>query len=205
MTASRRSRGAAGIVTKTVVGLEPAERPADLVEAADDPHALDPLPAEVPVVVDEPDDTLSALLAQLAKQATAAPAGADDEDAPLVAPADERRERTSDASFPEARGADEERAEQEIDEEHAARESVPGDRRPEEEERRCLRDEHRGEDARGVAGARVAPDAAVQAEDDEREIARDEHRRQGDVEDVAHPRRALALHADRVRGGERRR
>ena len=169
---------------KTLVRLEPAECPADLVQAADDPHPLDPLPAEVPVVVDEADDTLSALLAQFAKKATAALAGADDQDAPLVAPADERRERTSDASFPEARGADKERAEQEIDEEHPARESVPGDRRREEEERRCLRDEYRSEDVRGIAGAGVAPDAAVQPEDDERQIAGDEHRRQGDVEEV---------------------
>ena len=59
------------------------------------------------------------------------------------------------------------------------------------------------EDVRGIAGARVAPDAAVQPEDDESQIAGDEHRRQGDVEEVAHPRRALTLHADRVRGGER--
>ena len=71
---------------------EPADRPADLVEAADDRDALDAAPAQPRVVVDEADDPLARRLAQLAEQAAAAAAGADDEVAALPPAADERRE-----------------------------------------------------------------------------------------------------------------
>src|SRR6202035_1441068 len=106
---------------------------------------------------------------------------ADDEHPPLVPAADERRETARKPPFPEAREADEERAEEHVDEVHAAWEAVEGDGRPREEECRRLGEDARCENGRRVAGTRVAPHAAVEAEDDEEDVSGDEERRQREV------------------------
>src|SRR6266849_4349322 len=66
-----------------------SEGPADLVEAPDDGDALDPTPAQHRIVVDERDDALARCLSQLAQEASAAPARADDQVAVLLAASDD--------------------------------------------------------------------------------------------------------------------
>ena len=60
------------------VGMRLREHPVDLVEPAEDGHALDPPAPQPRVVVDEADDLLARGLAQLAQQAAARAPGADD-------------------------------------------------------------------------------------------------------------------------------
>src|SRR5579864_9372405 len=146
------------------VGGKPADGPADVFETADDRDPLDAAAAQRGVVVDEADDALAGRLAQLAQQASSAPAGADDEHATLVAAADERCEAARERTLPEARHADEERAEQRVDEVDAAREAVERHRRPREEERGGLGQNAGDEDVRRVARPGISPDPSVQAE-----------------------------------------
>ena len=112
------------------------------------------------VVVDEADHAHARRLAQLAQQAAPAAAGADDQRPLLVGRgATSAPDRVRDAALPEARDADQQRAEQDVDEERAAREAVPrrrspqmkrnaatfGERRP---RRRCSRRRARPRSAR---------------------------------------------------------
>src|SRR5581483_6100889 len=101
---------------------EAADCPADVVETADDGHALDATAPECGVVVDEADDALARRLAQLAQQAAAAAPGADDEDPPLISASDERRQPARERSFPETGEPDQEGAQQHVDQVDAARE-----------------------------------------------------------------------------------
>ena len=185
-------------------GSQAAERPADLVEVRDDGYALEPAPTQRDVVVDERDDTLAGRLAQLPQQASTAATGSDDQRASLVPPPDERADAPRHRTLGEPRRADERRAQQEVDQEDAAWEAVPRDRRPHEEECRSFGHEHGGEDAGRVARARIAPHAAVEAERDECDVARDEHDRQREVQHVPVPDRARRLNPDCVCGHERR-
>ena len=78
-------------------------------------------------VVDEADHALTRGLAQLAQQAAAGAAGADDQHAAhLVRP--RQLDEVRDRALREARGDDRERADERVDDEHAAREVA--DRRP---------------------------------------------------------------------------
>src|SRR5205814_4809445 len=104
---------------------EPADYPADLVDRARHPGPLDAAAPEGGVVVDEADHVLSRRLAQLAEQAPSAPPGTDDHDAPLSPAADEGGEAARDRALPEAGGADQERADQCVDDEDPLREIAP--------------------------------------------------------------------------------
>src|SRR5205085_5832800 len=95
--------------------------------------ALEPPAAQARVVVDEADDVLARRLAQLAEQAAAAAAGAHDQRAPLSRPALHHDEGTVERSLAEARGADEDRAEEPVDDEDALREVAPRLRRRDED------------------------------------------------------------------------
>src|SRR5260221_13679497 len=97
------------------VGLHSPERPADVVETAQNGDALKALTAESGVVVYEPDEPLSLRLAQPSHQAPPAPSRADDQYASLVAAADERGESTRDCSLPETRGPGQQRAKEQVD------------------------------------------------------------------------------------------
>ena len=129
-TPSSRSRGASGIVTSTASGASrPTAQPISS-SAADDGTPWIRRPPEPRVVVDEADDALAGRLAQLAQQAAPAAAGADDEHAALVSAADERANAARRARSQKRETPIEQRAEQHVDEEDAAREAVPRRRSP---------------------------------------------------------------------------
>ena len=77
--ASRRSRGASGIVTNTMSGSRARAASRARASSPTHGHAVQPPPAQPRVVVDEADDALARRLAQLAQQAAAGAAGADDQ------------------------------------------------------------------------------------------------------------------------------
>src|SRR5262249_20279501 len=148
------------------------------------------------IVVDEADHSLAGRLAQLAQHASAAAACADEHDASRVATGDELAERVRDAALPEARDADQHRAEQRVDQECAAREAVPRNCRPDEEEGSGFGQEDGRDDRHRIARAGVAPYAPIQAEEYEEDVPRDEERRQREVEDMALKRITGALESN---------
>src|SRR5205823_12387807 len=111
------------------------------------------------VVVHEPADVLARGLAQLAQEASPAAAGADDERPPLALATFQHRERPEERPLAQARRADEDRAEEPVDDEDALREVAPRAlRREDEEVRGELRETHRGDRRCRFARTRVAPD-----------------------------------------------
>src|SRR5262249_31347672 len=160
------------------------EHPADLVDRADDGDALDAARAQSGIVVDEPDHTLTGRLAEFAQHAAAAAAGADEYDAARVA-SHELAKGVCDAALPEPGDADQHRAEQKVDQKGAAREPIPRNRRPDEEERGCLREEDGRDDRHCVARTCVPPHSAVQPEEDEEDVPGYEEHRQREIEDVS--------------------
>src|SRR5581483_10007809 len=102
-------------------------------------------------------DELAARLTQLAQQAAAAPARADDERAPAFAARPQLAERVEERTLAEPGDADRDR----------------------------LADDDRGGDGARLPRPREPPHAAVQAEEDERRVAGGEDDGQRDEEQVA--------------------
>src|SRR5947199_10662376 len=159
------------------LGARRREDALDVVDAADDGNALEAPPAQAPIVVDERDHRLARRLTELAQEASAGAAGADDQRPSAGALPDERAQRADGAALPEARRADQDGGDQRVDDEDAAREPAPRLGEADERVRHDLRDDDRGDDADGVAGPGVTPDAAIEAERDERRVAREQDHR----------------------------
>ena len=116
-------------------------------------------------------------------------------------PADEADER----ALAEAGGADEQRAQQRVDDEDRGREVAEVARRVDHGVGERFGDDDRGEHEGRVARTRIPPDRAVEPERDERQEAGGEQDRQRDDEEVALVDRAGSLDRDEVGGVEGRR
>ena len=181
------------------------DRPVGLVEAADDADPEDPPPPHARVVVEEADHACVVPLTQLAREASARAAGADDEHAlPLAAVS----ERLGEEPQREPRRADEHRAQDRVDDEDLRRPGTTrsaaarrGSRTPTTAEPKQPID-----DRDDVARGRVSPHPAIDAERDEEDVARAEQDRQrGEVHASARtPSPCLRRRAGTRRGTTRR-
>src|SRR2546421_108704 len=174
----------------------------DLLRGAENGDTLKAPSAQAGVVVDEADDVFAARLSQLSQETAPGATGSDDQRSPSIAPPDESGQGAGCRSLPEARSADQKRADDGVDDEDAARKSTPGLRRGEKAERYEFRGDDGGDDARRVAGARVAPHSAIEAKRDECGVASEQDDRERDEKDVTFVRRAAVLQPDVIRGEE---